>query len=93
MKNSKLIELLKSLTVAELKGFSVYLDKYLDKKDTLPQKLFFAIEKQLPAYDDKLIEKEKIYYKVFKQNNYNENKLSKLMSELTKLCENYIVYL
>lgn len=93
MKSSKLIDILKSLSDNELKGLAVFIEKKLDKKDTLPQKLFLVLEKYFPEFDEKDLRKEKIYTKVFPKQKYNENKFSKLMSELTKIIENYIIHI
>lgn len=92
MDNSKLIELLKSFSSIEMKQFSNYVSKNAEKKDTLPYKLLLLLEKQYPEFNEKFIKKEKIYNKVFSDKKYNENKLSKLMTELTKIIEDYVVY-
>lgn len=92
MKSSKLIDILRSLSPAEMKNLAAFIEKQLDKKDTLPQKLFLLIEKYYPQLEAKDIRKEKIYAKVFPKQAYNENKFSKLMSELAKIIENYIIF-
>ena len=93
MINSKLIEILKSFSLIEIKNLSVFISKHAEKKDTLPLRLLIILEKQYPEFIEKNISKEKIYNKVFSDNKFNENKLSKLMSELTKIIEDYIVHI
>ena len=90
MINSKLIEILKSFSLIEIKNLSVFISKHAEKKDTLPLRLLIILEKQ---YIEKNISKEKIYNKVFSDKKFNENKLSKLMSELTKIIEDFIVHI
>ena len=87
MINSKLIEILKSFSLIEIKNLSVFISKHAEKKDTLPLRLLIILEKQYPEFIEKNISKEKIYNKVF------SDKLSKLMSELTKIIEDYIVHI
>ena len=93
MINSKLIEILKSFSLIEIKSLSVFISKQTEKKDTLPLRLLIILEKQYPEFIEKNISKEKIYNKVFSDKKFNENKLSKLMSELTKIIEDYIVHI
>ena len=93
MINSKLIEILKSFSLIEIKNLSVFISKHAEKKDTLPLRLLIILEKQYPEFIEKNISKEKIYNKVFSDKKFNENKLSKLMSELTKIIEDYIVHI
>ena len=44
-----------------------------------------------PEFEEKNIEKAKVYKKLFPSKKYAENKLSKIMSELTKIIEEYII--
>ncbi|MFN8284115.1 MAG: hypothetical protein U0U67_12925 [Chitinophagales bacterium] len=93
MKSSKLIDILRSFSITEIKGLSIFIEKQMDKKNTLPQKLFLEIEKYYPDFKENDIKKERVFVKVFSKQPYNENKFSKLMSELTKISESYIIYM
>ena len=92
MVNSKLIEVLKVFSAEDMKLLLDFAAKQTDRKDTLPQKLLLILEKQFPDFPEKAITREKVYNKVFSDKKFNDNKLSKLMSELMKLIEDFIIY-
>jgi hypothetical protein len=92
MVNSKLIEVLKVFSAEDMKLLLDFAAKQTDRKDTLPQKLLLILEKQFPDFPGKAITREKVYNKVFTDKKFNDNKLSKLMSELMKLIEDFIIY-
>lgn len=92
MVNSKLIEVLKVFSAEDMKQLLDFAAKQADRKDTLPQKLLLILEKQFPDFPEKAITREKVYNKVFSDKKFNDNKLSKLMSELMKLIEDFIIY-
>lgn len=92
MKESKLIEILKTFTPEEMKHLEGFILKQSDKKNTLPHKLFTLLHNYYPEFSEKVIVKEKVYNKIFSDKKFNDNKLSKLMTELTKLIEQYIVH-
>lgn len=91
MKNAKLIDVLKSFTKEEIKDLSVYVEHAKVKENTFVQQLYAYLFKQYPEFADKNIAKEKVYKKLFSNKKYDENKLSKIMSELTKTIEDYII--
>jgi hypothetical protein len=91
MKNAKLIDILKSFTKEECKDLSIYIEHVKVKDNTSAQQLFSYLYKQYPEFPEKNIEKEKCFKKLFPTKKYDENKLSKIMSELTKLIEEYII--
>lgn len=91
MKKAKVIELLKSFSPQEIKNLAVFIFQSSNKDETYVLKLFTYLYKQYPIFIDKNIEKEKVYNKLFPTKKYDENKLSKIMSELSKTIEEYIV--
>ena len=91
MKNSKLIDILKSFTKEESKDLAIYIEHAKVKENTFVQLLFTYLNKQYPEFQEKNIEKEKVFKKLFPTKKYDENKLSKIMSELTKIIEEYII--
>lgn len=91
MKNAKLIDVLKSFTKEEIKALTTYVEYVKVKENTFVQQLFFFLIKYHPEFEEKNIEKAKVYKKLFPSKKYAENKLSKIMSELTKIIEEYII--
>lgn len=59
MINSKLIEILKSFSLIEIKNLSVFISKHAEKKDTLPLRLLIILEKQYPEFIEKKYLKRK----------------------------------
>lgn len=90
MKKAKLIDLLKSFRNNEIKDLSVFINQ-ISYEESFVLKLFSYLYKQYPLFLDKNIEKEKVYKKLFPTKKYDENKLSKIMSELSKTIEDYII--
>lgn len=91
MKNSKLVELMCVFTPAEMLELRKYAIDFYKLKESPSLKLFFLLEKALPNLDQNDISKKSIFKKIFKQEDFNENKLSKLMSELIKLIEQFVI--
>ncbi len=91
MKNSKLIDILKALTKEEIKALETFITYAKTKENTFAQQLFAFLFKQYPEFLERNIEKNKVYKKLFPTKKYDENKLSKIMSEITKITEEYII--
>lgn len=91
MKNAKLIDLLKSFTKEEIKELAEFVIHAKAKDNTYSQRLFSYLFKYHPLYEEKFIQKERVFKKLILGKKYDENKLSKIMSELTKLIEEYII--
>jgi hypothetical protein len=91
MKNAKLIDILKSFTKEECKDLSTFVEYAKVKENTSVHQLFFYLIKYYPEFAENKIEKVKVYKKLFPLKKYDENKLSKIMSELTKILEEYII--
>lgn len=86
MENSKLLKLLKNLSKEELDNISSRL-QYSNTNSSL---LFKYIVSFLHA-DVSLLEKEVVFPKIFPNQAFNENRMLKTMSELTKVLEQEII--
>ncbi len=91
MKHIKLFELLSKLSTEEWKGFYRYVQNWYSRKNTLPVITLEFLERFYPEFDDEKLSKEKIFRKIFPKKAYNDNKINKLFSEITRLYEEYII--
>ncbi|MBK8674404.1 MAG: hypothetical protein IPN93_15905 [Bacteroidetes bacterium] len=91
MRNSKLIEILATLTEVEIIEFKKFIGELCKNKDSAILKLFHLLEKSYPKFQEEDIQKKILFKKIFKGEAYNENKISKLMSELVKLIDQFVL--
>ena len=90
MNDSKLVELLRSMSVSDLKALRKWVKAHGSKKDAFS--MFEYILKNLePSRPDKL-SKQKIFSSLFKSQPYNDLKLRYMGFELLKMCEDFIVF-
>lgn len=93
MQKAKIVEILKAFTKAEMLDLTVFINRNKAIENTHTHKLFILLNKNYPFFTDKNINKEKVFKKLFGGKKFDDNKLSKIMSELTKLIEEFIVML
>ena len=91
MYNSKLIQLLQTLSKVELNRFSDYVSSPYFNKNEQIIKLLEVLTELYPKYDEENVHREVLYKKVFNDDHLNEQKLRYLMSDLTKLLENFLI--
>lgn len=96
MKDSKVAEILKTLDKAELKELGKFVQSpYFSRgRDVMP--LFNFIKKFHPAFDNPSFTREFVYEKIYPGKKYGDAKsnslLKTLMSDLFKLCNEYLSY-
>jgi len=93
MKNTKVIELLKSLTAKEFEGFEDFVSSKFFNKNTDLTKLFSVIKKYYPAFENDNLDKGKIFVKIFGKKKYDDEKMRTIISNLMKLCKKYLIQL
>jgi len=93
MKNSKLIKLLKSLSPEEFKPFYKFIRSPFSTSSKDLLKLFDYLRKYYPNFSEHLIEKERIFKLLFPGQTYSDIKLRNLMRKLSRLVEDYLLYL
>lgn len=94
MQKSKLISILGNLTNREIKWFDAYIQSPFFNKNKKVVMLFKALKKYHPDYPDDKVEMDKIYPKVFPgSRKLDEQKLRYVMTDLTKLLEDYIAFI
>lgn len=91
MHSSKLLQLFSALTKKEIKGFLVFLQSdYFNKNEH-----YISLAAYIAKYADNLespaLEREKAFNEVFKGEPFDEAKMRYLMSDLTKLLEDYLI--
>jgi hypothetical protein len=90
---SKLIQLQATLTNNELKWFGYYIQSPFFNKNENVIRLFHKLSKYHPEYDESLITPESLFKAVFEEEAYDEQKLRYVMTDLTKLLEDYLAYI
>ena len=90
MKHSKLLDLISVLQADEIKDFNNYISNMYLGKSSLPFQLWQILHGLYPNLDDRKIEKEKVYKKIFGKEVYIENRIAKIMTELFKILEDFI---
>ena len=91
MKDSKLIQQLQLLNALEFKRFSLFLKSpyFTRSKDVV---IFFNfIRKLYPTFDEKKINKQYVFKKLFPKEAYSDIKLRNLQSKLSKIVESYLI--
>jgi len=90
MIKSKVIDILKFISVEELKKFSDFLvSPYFNKKDSIV-KLFEAYKEFYPNFDDKILSKEYIFEKIYSGKEYNDEIFRNLNSDLFLAAKNFL---
>ena len=90
MKNSKLIELFRTFTKSECKVFDDFVrSPYFNKNDDVIE-LWNYLKTIWPTFNDKQIEKERVFRKVFPDAPYDEKLLSYTMNYLLKTGESFL---
>jgi len=91
LNNSKLISLIKTLEEKEKKQIKrlLKLDYFNQSKDVT--RLWELIVKQLNKGNERLLQKEKLFEKLFPSTPYTDIKLRNLMRKLTKIIEDFLL--
>jgi hypothetical protein len=93
MRKSKLISILSTLSRHEFKWFQAYIESPFNNKNQTVLTLFNTIKKHYPDFEEDRVNMEKVFPKVFPGDKFEEQKLRYAMTDLTKLLENYLVWI
>lgn len=91
MVKSKLVQLLKTFSVLEMKEFAKFLEGTSYRKTSGVYMLFKFLKKYHPEFSEKNIEKENILKKAFKDKPPSNQRLFDLMSMLYNTVENFLI--
>ncbi len=91
MKNTKLINLLKSLNAEDLRWFYKFLQSPFFNSNKNILALFEHLRKFHPAFDSPSLTKESVFQKIFSNKTFRIKKLDDLMYHLTVLLEDFLI--
>jgi len=93
MLNSSLMDILRSLSLSEIKGLNEYINSPFFNKNKNVQKLFVYLCRQYPEFKPEKMQKEFVYKKLFNTGKFNDGFMRTLIFIITKLAEDYLGYL
>ncbi|MGE0638340.1 MAG: hypothetical protein AB7G44_11170 [Bacteroidia bacterium] len=91
MNSSKLITILKALTARELNAFEKLVDSPFFNVNEGVSALFAELKKHHPHFYEKETEMKVVYKMLFNGKRFDEKKLRYLMTDLTRLLEEFLV--
>jgi hypothetical protein len=93
MIENKLFSLLKTLNIEEFHWFEKYVKSSFFNHKTDVIKLIESLKKYHPTYLSKNLTEEKLYQKVYPTEKYENKQLRYLMSDTSKLLEEFLAYI
>lgn len=90
MKSFSVIEILGTFTPEEIKDFDRFVKVPYFGGSEFVAKFWKEIKKAYPEFSEKLINKERIFKKLYPGKAYSDATIRKLSSELLKICEEFI---
>lgn len=92
MFNSKIINILRHFDEKDFKSFRNFVPRALGKTKPRVQKVMQILVKEYPEFDGKIINRDLMFSKVFPSDkSININKLRHVMSDLMRLCEQFLL--
>ncbi len=92
MIKSNLLDILRKFSAKELKEFGEYVRSPFFNKNESTIKLFNYLRKFAPDFNEKKLEKEYVYKKIFPGTAFNDGFMRTIMFNLANLTENYLSY-
>lgn len=92
MINNTLLNILAKFTPKEIKEFGEFVNSPFFNKNENVVKLYTYIRKFYPEFNDKRLEKEYVYRKIYSKGEYNDGFMRTVIFNLGKLAEDYIAY-
>lgn len=94
MLNSKVIDILKTLTQEELKRFNEFVNSPYHNKNKKVILLFNLLSKHHPSYENKELTKENLFSKIFtgSEKEFSDASIRNLLSDLMILAEKFLSY-
>jgi len=93
MHNNVSIELLKSFSEEELKNFGEYISCSLFNKRKELIKLYSVIIMCRPDFKDPVLNREKLFKKLYPKSKYHDQTLRSRMAELSSLIRGFLIYI
>lgn len=92
MRENKLLELLRTFSLKDLKSLGKYLESPFLKRPRNVVNFFNHLKRYHPQYDSPDLDKEKLFKKLFPGEKYNERILANQIFDLTKSAEEFLSY-
>lgn len=90
MQKTSFIEIIRAFDKAELKRFETFLcSPYFNTRSNVIE-MFGIIKKHAPEFDNKNLEKEEIWKRLFPDKKYNYGFLKNIIYDITKLAERFL---
>ncbi|MGH2575806.1 MAG: hypothetical protein ACRDFC_08930 [Ignavibacteria bacterium] len=93
MENSKLIQLLKSLSLEEFRRFGQFVSSPFFNRLKNVIKFYEVLKKYYPEFSNRNLIAEKVFIKIFPEETFKYAKMKNLESDLLKLCEEYLSFI
>ncbi|MBK9333246.1 MAG: hypothetical protein IPM96_12775 [Ignavibacteria bacterium] len=90
MKNSKLLNLLRSLTKTEFREFGLFVNSPYHNKETVLIIFYDILKKLYPDFNDRDVDRKIIYTPLFPGKKYNDGLFRNTVSDLLKLAEKFL---
>ena len=91
MKNTRIIEILKTFSEKEFLKFEDFVSsKYFNKHEEVTN-LFLILKKYFPQFESDELAKEIVFEKIFGRKKYNDEKIRTLISNLMKLVKKFLI--
>ena len=91
MKDNALVQLLKTFTKAEMKGFGEFISNSYFNKRKAVKELYEIVKKHYPEFSSKEMEKENVFRKLFPGKRYNESSIAVMVHYLHELAKRFLV--
>ena len=92
MKDSKLLDIIRNLTAKELKQLSKFVQSPIHNSNQVVIDLLDHILKVSPSKQSSLLDKHIVFAKLFPNTKYNDTYMRRVMSDLFKVCEEFVAW-
>ena len=92
MKNNKIYELLSTFSREELRGFEKFISSVYFNRGRNYAPLLKELKKFHPGFDNKKINNEYLYSRLYPGRRYNDQVIRNMFTGLTRIAKDYIVY-
>src|SRR4030095_7497754 len=92
MLSSTLLNILSKFSAKEIKEFGEFVNSPFFNKNENVVKLYNYVKKFHPGFNDKKLEKEYIYHRIFSKGKYNDGFMRTAIYNLGKLTEDFLAY-
>ncbi|MBK8983752.1 MAG: hypothetical protein IPM38_15895 [Ignavibacteria bacterium] len=90
MKDSKLLNLLRSLTKSEFREFGLFVNSPFHNKEIVLILFYDLLKKIYPEFNDREVDRNIVYAELFRGKKYNDGLFRNTVSDLLKLAEKFL---